>query len=110
MSTTFAILNDVTLCTGCEECIDACPYGACYYNKEKQIAQKCDMCLHLVKNGDMPNCVENCPGLALFFGDVNDPESRVAGILKENEALVFSDREDLNTKPNVYYLPIRARA
>jgi len=101
------VIIDADQCSGCKECIEACPYGACYYNKEKQIVQKCDMCLHLVTDGDMPNCVTNCPGLARFFGDINNPESTVAKILKENEDRVFTDREDLNTKPNVYYLSVR---
>jgi len=101
------VIIDADLCSGCGECIEACPYGVCYYNDEKQIAQKCDMCLHLVKNGDEPNCVASCPGLARFFGDINDPKSEAARMLKENKEIVFRDREDLNTNPNVYYLPVR---
>ena len=29
-------------------CVDACPYGAIYYNSSRNLAQKCTGCAHLL--------------------------------------------------------------
>ena len=56
----------------------ACPIKAAYWNEELQIAQKCTMCAHLLDKGyKEPRCVEACPNGALYFGDLDDPESEI---------------------------------
>jgi molybdopterin-containing oxidoreductase family iron-sulfur binding subunit len=47
-------------------------------------------------------CQSACPTQAIHFGDLNDPESRVAKLRKEprNYGLL----EDLNTRPRTTYL------
>lgn len=57
---------DMELCSGCEACVDACPYGAIYFNDEKEVASKCDMC-----DGD-PACVEACPHGVLTLAKSSD--------------------------------------
>ena len=37
------IINPKT-CSGCMSCVDACPYGAIFYNKDLNMAQKCTGC------------------------------------------------------------------
>ena len=56
-----------------------------------------------VKDGDIsPACVQSCPSGALVFGDISDPESRVARLgrsLRGHKLL-----EELGTQPRVTYL------
>lgn len=55
-----------------KEIVDACPYGAIYWNDELSLPQKCTMCAHLLDNGwDRPRCVTACPTDALSFVDVD---------------------------------------
>ena len=49
-----------------------------------------------------PACVQACPSDVLVFGDINDPESRVAELSQdERHYRLF---ENLGTEPNVHYL------
>jgi anaerobic carbon-monoxide dehydrogenase iron sulfur subunit len=52
---------DQEACVGCEQCLDACPYGMMLMNKKTNTAMKCDLC-----EGD-PLCVRYCPVGALVF-------------------------------------------
>ncbi len=47
-------------------------------------------------------CEETCPADAIVFGDLNDPESRVAKIFAEKRA--YSLLEEVNAVPRVRYL------
>ena len=53
-------------CTGCGECIDACPFEPSHirFNKEKDVAYKCDLCRGRVGG---PICVEYCPVGAITY-------------------------------------------
>ena len=106
------ILIDKDLCIGCGKCLDACPYGVRSFDPfvkagkkpEKQAADKCTMCAHLIDNGQAPACVTTCQGRARIFGDLNDPESEVSKLVKEhgldkNRLLLEED-----TDPQVYYI------
>jgi NADH-dependent fumarate reductase subunit E len=46
-------------CSGCTLCIDACPHGAIAFDKDKRVAQKCNLCHHRVDNGLIPACADN---------------------------------------------------
>ena len=52
-----------------------------------------------------PACVNVCPMGARAFGDLNDPDSTVSQLLRNNPS--YRLREDLGTGPRVYYLPAR---
>ena len=47
-------------------------------------------------------CQQACPTQAIVFGDLNDPKSRVAQLVKSK--LSYDLLEELNTKPRVKYL------
>ena len=60
-------------CTGCMNCLDACPYGAIYYNKTLNLAQKCTGCAHLLDKGwEVRRYVDSCPTEAIIFGEESE--------------------------------------
>jgi len=65
-------------CSGCESCVDACPYDAIAFDKDKGIAQKCNLCHHRVDKGLLPACADNiCPAHCIFFGDPEETSQAV---------------------------------
>ncbi|KFE34943.1 sulfate reduction electron transfer complex DsrMKJOP subunit DsrO [Thioclava atlantica] len=96
------VLVDADKCVGCAYCVQACPYDARFINHETQTADKCTFCFHRTQSGLLPACVETCVGGARNFGDLNDPGSEVATLLRENEVSVL--RPEMHTNPNVYYI------
>ena len=89
-------------CTGCMNCVDACPYGAIYYNKDLNLAQKCTGCAHLLDKGwEVPRCVDACPTGALMFGE----ESELADKMAEGETL----HPEFGVKTRVSYIGIPKR-
>jgi tetrathionate reductase subunit B len=93
---------DPDICIGCKYCIQACPYDARFLNPTTGAADKCDFCLHRVKEGLLPSCVNTCQGRARIFGDINDPESEVSKLLAKNSYSVLLKGQ--GTNPNVYYI------
>jgi tetrathionate reductase subunit B len=106
------ILVDNSLCIGCGKCIDACPYGSRYFNPYVKLTRKdrekdfgigkCNFCQHRVDIGLEPACVRNCVGKARIFGDLNDPDSEVSKLMKDNPTKVL--KPDEKTAPNVPYI------
>jgi anaerobic carbon-monoxide dehydrogenase iron sulfur subunit len=41
-------------CIGCKQCSEACPYDAVFFNEEKNLIEKCDLC------GGEPMCAKVC--------------------------------------------------
>lgn len=78
-----------------KDLVEACPYGAIYYNDELGIAQKCTGCAHLVDEGKMPHCVDLCVVGALRFGE----EADFAEELAQATVLAVSEHG-----PRVFYL------
>ena len=87
------------------------------YLRRKGITEKCNFCIQRIRKAKMtakkekrkirdgevvPACVETCPSEALYFGDLNDPNSRVFKLSRSRR--VFRLLEDLGTEPKVYYL------
>jgi Fe-S-cluster-containing dehydrogenase component len=59
-------------CTGCQLCIDACPYKCIFYNASIGLAQKCTGCAHLLDRNGWDygtRCSDMCTREALIFGD-----------------------------------------
>ena len=88
-------------CTGCKACVAACPYDARYIHPDGY-ADKCTFCLHKVREGQQPACVEICPTGALHFGDLADPDSEVSGLLRKRKYKTRLPEQGL--KPNLFYL------
>jgi molybdopterin-containing oxidoreductase family iron-sulfur binding subunit len=123
-------LIDQQKCIGCRMCMAACPYGARYFNWNdyptvpstlakptpefpvpgvKGTVGKCEFCLHFTRMGKLPSCVSACTMRAIWVGDlmsdimVNPDERRkLSDFLKQNDA--FRLKEELNTRPRVYYI------
>ena len=91
------------LCINCGSCIPACPYGARYRHPEKKIVDKCDFCEERRTQGQSAACVEVCPTQARIFGNILDPESKIARLLKSNKTVKVINKR-MDTKPNIYYI------
>ncbi len=114
---------DYDWCIGCRCCISACPYGARHFNwaepeltedqlnpelhvlgnrpRPAGIVEKCTFCIHRVRNGRYPACVEICPVGARKFGNLLDPNSEIRYVLENKRVFVL--KAELNTRPRFYY-------
>ena len=96
------VIVDPEKCRGSRNCVDACPYGAIYFNRDLNIAQKCTMCAHLLDKGWRESrCVELCPTGALTFGE----EDEMRDLIDKAEQL----NSDTNTRPRVHYIDLPKR-
>jgi molybdopterin-containing oxidoreductase family iron-sulfur binding subunit len=65
-------------------------------------ARKCHFCIHRIERGLLPACVTTCIGKATYFGDKEDTKSLVAELIQQNK--VKRLKENLGTKPRIYYI------
>ena len=66
------VMFDVEKAKGNKGLVDSCPYGAVWYNDEKDVAQKCILCAHILDGKascklSMPRCAHVCPTEAMKF-------------------------------------------
>lgn len=116
------VIQDYDKCIGCRMCIAACPYtGVRSFNWEepkyqidfavgdkeapvhqKHVVEKCTFCAHRLARGEKPACIDACPADARFFGDLNDPQSKVAQLVatRDHRQLLLEN----GTNPSVYFL------
>ena len=67
------VIIDPEKARGVEGLVEACPFGAVYWNEELQLAQKCTGCAHLLDDGwAEPRCADVCATEALRFMDEAD--------------------------------------
>ena len=93
-------------CVGCKYCIAACPYNVRYINSETKVADNCDFCLKTkLANGEEPACVQACRHGALYFGDVNDPQSIISRLLRVKDTVRI--RPHLGTEPSLRYVTVQ---
>jgi len=126
------VLQDNDRCIGCRLCIAACPYGARSFNWEQPenpagatfahyspeyavphrrgTVEKCMLCAHRTRDGKLPACVQACPMNALYLGDLVEDVAankvevvKLSRFLSENNA--FRLKEELGTRPRVWYIP-----
>ena len=94
------VIIDPERSKGQKEIVDACPYGAVYWNEEKQIPQAWIFDAHLLDIGwTKPRVQQSCPTDAFRSLKIKDEEMRQ---LKEQEDLEVLLPEE-NTQPRVYY-------
>jgi phenylacetyl-CoA:acceptor oxidoreductase 27-kDa subunit len=79
------------------------------------VCTKCNFCLPRVENGiakgmrpgidqeASPACVINCSAKALYFGNLEDPDSEVSQLIKNNKTSCL--QEERGTGPSIYYIP-----
>src|SRR3989338_7562427 len=65
-------------------------------------ARKCHFCIHRIEEGYLPACVTTCIGKATFFGDIEDKDSVISNVIKNNKTSKL--KENLGNKPKVYYI------
>ena len=66
------------------------------------VVEKCNFCVERLAQGLKPACVEACGQNAMFFGDLNDPNSPASKALKTGFSI--TRKPNLGTGPEVYYL------
>ncbi len=126
------VLVDHERCIGCRFCMAACPYDARSFNwgepvnppgatfanyspefpvpHRKGTVDKCMFCAHNAMDGQIPECAQACPMSAIWFGDLradvatNGLETvQLSWLLTERNA--YRLKEELGTRPRVWYLP-----
>ena len=112
------VMMDFHRCIGCRFCMAACPYGSRNFNfrdprpfiksenpdfptRMKGVVEKCNFCAERLAEGKIPACVEVSEG-ALVFGDLEDPNSEIRKVLRENYAI--RRKQSLGTNPSIYYI------
>jgi len=106
------VLVDQDKCMGCNYCAWACPYGARELDESTGTMKKCTLCVDRIYDQELapedrqPACVLACPTHARVFGDLDDPESEAARLVREREG--FQMLPELGYQPVNRYLPPRA--
>ncbi|MBP2650468.1 MAG: bthL [Firmicutes bacterium] len=99
------VIIDPQKAKGCKNIVNSCPYGAIFWNQEKELPQKCTLCAQMIDNGEKTTrCVESCPTGALIFGDLDDPKSEIAKLLVAKAEQVEAFKPKFGTKPTVKYI------
>jgi len=85
--------------------------------RSRGVMEKCSFCIQRIRRakeearlngqpladgGIKPACAQTCPPDALVFGNLNDPDSKVARLARSPRR--FRLLEDLGTEPSVIYL------
>jgi molybdopterin-containing oxidoreductase family iron-sulfur binding subunit len=85
--------------------------------RSRGVMEKCSLCVQRIQDGKaearragrplqdgeiQPACAQSCPAGAIVFGDMNDPESRVAR--QKHDPRHYVVLEELGVKPVVGYL------
>lgn len=94
------VIIDPEKSKGQKEIVGACPYGAVYWNEEKQIPQAWIFDAHLLDEGwNKPRVEQSCPTDVFHSLKVDDAEMQK--IIAEEDLEVLLPEE--GTKPRVYY-------
>lgn len=94
------VIIDPEKAKGQRNIVDACPYGAVWWNDEKAVPQKCTFCVHLLESGwEKPRCVQACPTEALRVVCADETEMARIGEAENLEVYL----PQYNTRPRVYY-------
>lgn len=114
-----SIVIDQDKCTGCQFCVQNCPFEVPRYDESTNTVKKCRFCYDRVSNGLDPACAKTCPPGALQFGSRSDlissGKDRVTALVDRGHkaANLYGDTQlgglgvmyVLTEKPSVYGLP-----
>lgn len=91
------------------------PHEVAHEHSERiDVSQKCTFCSDRIDDGlargmtpgvdheATPACVNSCISNALYFGDIEDPDSKISELLRTHK--YFRMHEELETEANIYYL------
>ncbi len=106
-------------CIGVLACITACPFGAIgiaddYQEPEKQggwqishPAQKCNMCIDRVNDGQEPVCVASCVGRAIHWGPIDElkRDYPAAVTINKNKFPYAYQNDNEDTGPSFLIIP-----
>ena len=96
---TGVVTVDESRCTGCGECVIACPYGAMGYDAEDHHSVKCDLCADRRAAGQTSACASVCPGHAITLGRRDDHIAHA-----ETEGRQVRDHDSFLLGPATIYL------
>lgn len=104
------VVVDKEKCIGCKYCMMACPYGVRSWNAAESVVEKCTLCAHLSKNGELPMCVRTCSAGARFYGDIDDPSSDASKALAAADPASIHTLQDVGNHPATHYILSPKRA
>jgi molybdopterin-containing oxidoreductase family iron-sulfur binding subunit len=85
--------------------------------RTRGVMEKCTFCIQRIRDAHhkaksegrpvrdgeiIPACAQTCPGDAIVFGDLNDPDSRISRLARDPRA--YRALEELNIEPQVAFL------
>ena len=82
--------------------MQACPYDALYIDPQTHTAAKCNYCAHRIDVGLEPACVNVCPTQAIVSGDLDNPNSKIATLKREQS--VTARQVEKGTEPALFYI------
>ncbi|MBY0269305.1 MAG: molybdopterin-dependent oxidoreductase [Burkholderiales bacterium] len=102
---------DESRCTGCGECVIACPYSAMGYDAKGHHAVKCDLCVDRRAEGEATTaCASVCPTQAIRFGKRDEllADAKASGRLPRDQdhfllgpATIYLERTNPDNKSTV---------
>lgn len=103
---------DKSKCIGCQFCAMACPYGVRYLNEEEGVVEKCTLCAQRTAQGELPQCVSQCCGMARWYGDAEQgietfqgPRGEVLGdFLNDFTEDQVYQLTDVGNGPSMFYI------
>jgi Fe-S-cluster-containing dehydrogenase component len=68
------VVLDQERCTGCQACLEECPYDAIVFDADAGVARKCNLCHNRVDRGLIPACADNvCLAHCIHFKAMDAP-------------------------------------
>jgi Fe-S-cluster-containing dehydrogenase component len=95
------VIIDPEKAVGQKGLVAACPYGAIWWNEDKNLPQKCTGCAHLLDDGwKAPRCVQACPTGAL---SIHHAEADRLNQIRRDPEFSTLGKADNPTLPRVFY-------